>query len=241
MQTSGQAAVAQKAAEVEPGTLRHQVLLVAQKFKSSWVELGALLVKVRNAKLWEEWGFKSFEDYCGKELRIKRQTALKLTNSYAFLARHEQELIEPERHGRSSQQEKIKEPPAFEVVSVLADAEGRGQLSEKEYQSLRESIWDDERPAPAVARDLAQRFPAPAGSPFEGYGFRSSRMTPTTSIESATLKVGQRRSGRFHQYQSTKSMTYWRRARSMKLPNVPASTSASATWNQRCSSPSFRK
>jgi hypothetical protein len=160
--TSGQAAVAQKAAEVEQGTLRHQVLLVAQKFKSSWVELGALLVKVRNANLWEEWGYKSFEDYCGKELRIKRQTALKLTNSYAFLARHEQELIEPERHGRSPQQEKIKEPPAFEVVSVLADAAGRGQLSDKEYQSLRESIWDDERPAPAVARDLAQRFPAPA-------------------------------------------------------------------------------
>lgn len=163
MQTSGQAAVIKKAAEVEPGTLRHQVLLVAQKFKSSWVELGALLVKVRNGNLWEEWGYKTFEDYCAKELRIKRQTALKLTNSYAFLARHEKELLEPPKSPSGPRaREPLKEPPAFEVVSVLADAEGRGQLSEKDYQSLRETIWEDERPAPAVARDLAQRFPAPA-------------------------------------------------------------------------------
>ena len=41
----GQAAIAKKASELEPGTLRHQVLLTAQKFKSSWVELGALLVR----------------------------------------------------------------------------------------------------------------------------------------------------------------------------------------------------
>ncbi len=162
MQTSAQAAVARKAAEVQAGTLRHQVLLVAQKFKSTWVELGALLVKVRNGNLWEEWGFKTFEDYCAKELRIKRQTALKLTNSYAFLARHEKELLEPKSASESRAQESLKEPPAFEVVSVLADAEGRGQLTEKDYQSLRETLWEDERPAPAVARELAQRYPAPA-------------------------------------------------------------------------------
>jgi hypothetical protein len=159
VQTTGQAAVARKAAEVQPGTLRHQVLLVAQKFKSSWVELGALLVKVRDGNLWQEWGYPSFEDYCTKELRIKRQTALKLTNSYGFLARHEQQLLAGQDGSRA--QAPKEEPPAFEVVSVLADAEDRGQLSEKDYQSLRETIWDDERPAPTVARELAQRFPSP--------------------------------------------------------------------------------
>ncbi len=159
MQTTGQAAVARKAAEVQPGTLRHQVLLVAQRFKSSWVELGALLVKVRNGNLWQEWGHASFEDYCASELRIKRQTALKLTNSYAFLARHEQQVLAGQDGSRAPAPK--QESPAFEVVSVLADAESRGQLSEKDYQSLRETIWDDERPGPAVARELAQRFPPP--------------------------------------------------------------------------------
>lgn len=162
MQTSGQAAVAIKAAEVEPGSLRHQALMCAQKFKSSWVELGALLVKVRNAGAWGEWGFKSFEDYCSKELRIKKQTALKLTNSYAFLARHEKRLLDPPEAQAPA---RPVPPPAFEVVSVLAGAEERGQLKEEDYQQLREKLWGDERPANQVARELSERFPPPPKPP----------------------------------------------------------------------------
>jgi hypothetical protein len=162
VQTSGQAAVAIKAAEVEPGSLRHEALMCAQKFKSSWVELGAALVRVRDEGAWGEWGYKSFEDYCSKELRIKKQTALKLTNSYAFLAKHEKRLLE-----RPREQAPLRPvpPPAFEVVSVLAGAEERGQLKEEEYRQLREKIWGDERPAQQVARELSERFPAPPKPP----------------------------------------------------------------------------
>jgi hypothetical protein len=159
VQTIGQAAVALKAAEVEPGSLRHEALLAAKRFKSSWVELGALLVKVRDQGSWSEWGFKTFEEYCSKELRIKKQTALKLTNSYLFLARHEQAMThEPKQVAE-------RPAPAFEVVSVLAGAEERGQLNDKSYQELREQIWGDERPAPQVARELSARFPPPPKPP----------------------------------------------------------------------------
>ncbi len=47
---------------------------------------------------------------------------------------------------------------------------------------------------------------ARAASAFDP-GWRTSIATPTTMSESATLKVGQRRSSRFHQYHSTKSTT----------------------------------
>lgn len=162
----GQAAIAKKASELEPGSLRHQVLLTAQKFKSSWVELGALLVRVRKEGVWEEWGFESFEDYCSHELRIKRQTALKLTNSYGFLARHEKALLEdpgPERPEAPPPDD--REVPAFEVVSVLAGAEERGQLSEKDYKELREKIWDTEQKPTQIAKELAERYPAPPKPP----------------------------------------------------------------------------
>ncbi len=163
MQSSGQAAVAKRASEVEPGTLRHQVLLTAQKFKSSWVELGSLLVKVRASGSFEEWGYESFEAYCTKELRIKKATAEKLTMSYSFLSKHERSMAEPAPSAPSASREPVlgREPPAFEVVSVLAGAEQRGQLSEKDYQSLREQLWADERPANQVAKELAQKFPPP--------------------------------------------------------------------------------
>jgi hypothetical protein len=161
VQSSGQAAVAKKVGEVEAGTFRHQVLLTAQKFKSSWVELGAQLVKVRSGKSFEEWGFQSFEEYCSKELRIKKATADKLTMSYSFLSRHERPMAERFR----AEPPVEKEAPAFEVVSVLAGAEERGQLTEKDYLSLREQLWSDERPANQVARELAQKFPPPAKPP----------------------------------------------------------------------------
>ncbi|MGC4113724.1 MAG: hypothetical protein QM765_03500 [Myxococcales bacterium] len=154
MQTKGQAAMAAKAAELTPGSLRHQVIQVAQRFKTSWVELGSLLVRVRNEGAWEEWGYKTFEDYCSEELRIKRQTALKLTNSYAFLARHEKSLFDAEKPPAPDQ-----DAPPFEVVSVLAGAEQRGQLSDKDYKELRERIWDDEQQPKEIAKELAQRYP----------------------------------------------------------------------------------
>jgi hypothetical protein len=161
VQTAGEAVLARKANEVEPGSLRHQVLLSARKFKSSWVELGAMLVKVRAQSAFEQWGFASFEEYCSKELRIKRATALKLTTSYSFLSRHEKGLLPREVGPDSPASEKAREVPAFEVVSVLAGAEERGQLSEADYRSLRESIWSDETPAPQLARELSERFPPP--------------------------------------------------------------------------------
>lgn len=142
----------ESAKNVEPGTFRFEVLTAARRFKSSWTELGSMLVRVRKEASYEQWGYSTFEAYCLKELHIRRQTALKLTNSYAFLERHERELLE----------KPPEERPAFEVVEVLAKAEERGQLSDHEYQSLRDEIWKDERPPAAVVRDLTQRFPAPA-------------------------------------------------------------------------------
>ena len=164
MQTKGEAAVAKTRDQVEPGTFRHDVLSTAQKFKSSWVELGAQLVKVRDGGLFEEWGFASFEAYCAKELRIKKQTALKLTNSYSFLAKHERGVVRGvERDVADTElpERSLQAVPAFEVISVLAGAEERGQLSEKDYKEIRDEIWSEEKPAAAVARELSQRYPPP--------------------------------------------------------------------------------
>jgi hypothetical protein len=73
-------------------------LVTAQKFKSSWVELGALLVKVRHEGLWEEWGFAGFEEYCSKELRLKRQRETRVAGD-----RHGRDVVhlngDFQRHG----------------------------------------------------------------------------------------------------------------------------------------------
>ena len=48
---------------------------------------------------------------------------------------------------------------------MLADAEERGALGAEEYRSIRDSIWDPERPLAAVRRELSERFPRPEPEP----------------------------------------------------------------------------
>ncbi len=155
--SSAEAAIAQKAREVPPGSFRHTVLLSAKRFKATWVELGKLLVRVRDEGTFGEWGYDSFEVYCLRELHLKKQTVLKLTRSFSFLKKHE-----PKELGSEDIAERA---PAFEVVEVLAEAEERGQLSAAEYRSVRDSIWDQERPAAEVKRELVERFPRPPPEP----------------------------------------------------------------------------
>ncbi|MFO0597423.1 MAG: hypothetical protein U0228_19090 [Myxococcaceae bacterium] len=138
---------------IEPGSFRHTVVLAAKRFKSSWVEFGKLLAQVRHEAHYEQWGYPNFETYCLAELRIKRQTAEKLTRNYGFLEKHEpQAMKEPEL---------AEAAPAFEVVEVLAQAEDRGQLSAAEYKSIRDSIWNQEKPVAELKRELTDKFPPP--------------------------------------------------------------------------------
>src|SRR5262245_5926435 len=126
-------AVDAQLAQVEAGTFRHEVLLCAKRFKSSWVELGQILVKVRDQGVWKTWGFPDFERYCSQELHLRRATVYKLTSSFSFLSRHEKSF--------PAQDTEKASPPPFEVVSVLAEAAERGQLTSEDYDELRETIW----------------------------------------------------------------------------------------------------
>jgi hypothetical protein len=136
---------------------REEVLRAARAFKASWTGLARVLTRVRDEALWESWGFPSFEAYCTQELHIRKATALKLTRSWSFLDRHE-------RHWKPEAPD-ARPAPAFEVVEVLAEAEERGALDAEEYRSIRDSIWDPDRPVAAVRRELSDRFPRPAREP----------------------------------------------------------------------------
>src|SRR5262245_58286280 len=133
-----QAALEAKAQAVPPGSLRHTVLLAARRFKATWVELGKLLVQVRSQESFEGWGYPTFEAYCTKELHIRRTTAEKLVRSFSFLARHEPRAV--------ANDDLAEKAPALEVVEVLASADERGHLSAEEYRSIRDSIWNPDRP-----------------------------------------------------------------------------------------------
>jgi hypothetical protein len=143
--------------DLPEGSMRRRVLEGARRFKSSWVELGRLLTQVRRESLWREWGFPSFEAYCGKELFLRSRTAEKLVLSYGFLERHEPEMARP-REPRPA--------PAFEVIEVLSRAEASGRLPGAGYREIREDVLEGPETPAAVSRKLAERFgPAPRPAP----------------------------------------------------------------------------
>src|ERR1035438_7156771 len=66
---------------------RAELLARARRFKASWIELAEGLTAVKRSGGWKNLGYDSFEAYAKGELRIRQETADKLTGSYTFLKR----------------------------------------------------------------------------------------------------------------------------------------------------------
>ncbi|MFL5300802.1 MAG: hypothetical protein ACJ79R_10730, partial [Anaeromyxobacteraceae bacterium] len=146
--------------QLPEGTLRRRVLECARQFKSSWVELGRMLSEVKRDALWREWGFKSFDAYCGKELFIRKATAEKLTMSYGFIERHEPAVA---RGGREAE---ARPAPSFEVIEVLSRAEAAGRLPEDGWREMRDDIFERPPTPSALSRQLSERYgPEPRPEP----------------------------------------------------------------------------
>ncbi len=135
------------------GSHRRRVLECAQRFKSTWVELGRALAEVKRDEGWRGWGFASFDVYCAKELFLRKATVEKLLQSYGFLARHEPALAAA---GRAE----VAAPP-FEVIEVLSRAEAVGQLPEEGWGALRDEVLERPPSPAALSRQLEERWGSP--------------------------------------------------------------------------------
>src|SRR5271166_4946009 len=94
---------------------RADVLRRARTFKTSWIELGEALTRIKRSGQWKQWGYESFEAYAGGELFLKPQTVDKLTGSFTFLQRRAPSVLS--RDG-------VREPiPSYQAVDFLRRAE----------------------------------------------------------------------------------------------------------------------
>jgi hypothetical protein len=143
--TRGSQHIEQLMQQLSPDSERFKVLATAKQFKSSWVELGEWLAKVSSSKRFAEWGFASFEDYCTREVRIRRQTAEKLLLAYRFLERKEPGLL---------QRKEGLPLPDYRSVNLLRQADEEKHFSMAEYGELRQAVIEEERGHPAVVKQF---------------------------------------------------------------------------------------
>lgn len=132
--------------DLDPSSDRYSVLATARRFKSSWAELGEKLLEVNSRGFFREWGYASFEDYCQQEIRIRKQTAQKLTLAYRYLERNEPQIIE--------RREELKPLPDYRSIDLLRQAREEKGFSEAEYADLRKSVLEDERSHPTVRQQF---------------------------------------------------------------------------------------
>ena len=119
---------------LDPSSERFRVLAAARDFKASWVILGEILTTVRDSSAFKEWGYSSFEAYARRELRLRADTAAKLTRSYSFLKEHEPQALETRQE---------KELPPLDVVDLLTRARERAKVSDEDIQSIRQEVFED--------------------------------------------------------------------------------------------------
>lgn len=154
-------AMVERLASLEPGTKRHQTLEVALDFKRSWVRLAKHLAEIRNAKLYREWGYRTFEAYGKHELHLKKETLIKLVKSYDFLHQHERDTLDQVEQSSLDPEAPLPELPSFEALDILAEARQNPNLPEDDYRELRDQVFRDDPPASTLRKLVRERAPEP--------------------------------------------------------------------------------
>ena len=132
---------------LDPDSYRVQVLNFAKKFKSNWIDFGEFLTKVATEKTYEEWGYKKFEEYCRVELKVKKATAMKLTNAFFFISEQEPELY------KSSSETNI---PDLDTVTVLQKAKSDEACTPEIYDELKDFALNKGKSASTLAKKFKE-------------------------------------------------------------------------------------
>jgi hypothetical protein len=129
----------------------------ARRFKRSWIELASALVRVREADSFRRWGYETFDDYCTKELHLKRATADKLCASFGFLRANAPKLARAADRSEEIDEEEYDRPiPSWQAVSYVAKAEERGAADEDTLTEMKRQVFDEGAPVPTLSRKFRE-------------------------------------------------------------------------------------
>jgi len=145
--SKGETAIEVLMTELDPESERYRILATAKRFKSSWVELGEKLLRLQTSGGFRDWGYASFEEYCQREVRIRKPTAEKLTQAYRFLEREEPELL--------ARPTEIRPLPDYRSIDLLRQAQA-DDLPAEDYRKLRSAVMEEEKGHPAVLRQYRE-------------------------------------------------------------------------------------
>ena len=140
--------------QLQPGTLRHQVMTALRQFRASWVELGRLLNEVVYGGDYKEWGYDDFEVYCARELGLKKPTVQKLMVSYNYMKKYESDRLTD--YEDDTDRNAPPEIPDFQTVELLDRVRSRTEMPEEKISELHRRAFEGEGEEPEFRRELRQ-------------------------------------------------------------------------------------
>ena len=154
MTTSSVEKIDSRLDQLQPGTLRHQVMTALRQFRASWVELGRLLNDVVYGGDYKEWGYDDFEVYCARELGLKKPTVQKLMVSYNYMKKYEGKRL----HAYEDDADKVAAPeiPDFQTVELLDRVRNRNEMPEEKVSELHRRAFEGEGEEPEFRKELRQ-------------------------------------------------------------------------------------
>jgi hypothetical protein len=124
------------------------MLRLSRRFKTTWIELGEALTRVKKAEAWKRWGYESFEVYAKNELKLRGDTVEKLTGSFMFLHKRAPEVLT-----RDPIETTLPSYMAIDYLRRIEEkAEADDSIPKQAVEEVRHKILEEGQPMAKVAR-----------------------------------------------------------------------------------------
>lgn len=167
--------------------VREDVKKNVEDVKRAWVQLGTAVLSVHTPRLYLAWGYKTFNEYCEKELKVHFSTIYQVMTSTLFLMRDQPEIYQSLMDGEKKVTDAL---PSYHAIYLLEKK--RKRLDKNKYEGLRKQLFEHG----LSTRDLAKKLHEILG---EGKAKPSPKISLTALVKSYTvlckqmqqLRVGQ--------------------------------------------------
>jgi hypothetical protein len=154
----------------EPGEPRYQLIKATLLYKTSWLELAERLNRVAAERLYKDWGYKTFRDYCARELFISPATAKKLVRGFQWLDEQLPNFM-PHLIDASDVGDHVTKPrvaPDMDTVQLLMSAQKeveRERMPQDAYADIKRRALTGELDVQGVKSSLREVMLPPPEEP----------------------------------------------------------------------------
>ena len=127
---------------------RAEAIARVRRFKAGWYELAETLSELRRSEQYKRWGYPDFDDYCKRELHLRKETVDKLTGSFTFLRKKAPDALH--RDGRDAP------IPSYQAVDFWRRAEEEAGAPEETVREIRRAVIDEGASLPKISRMYRQ-------------------------------------------------------------------------------------